>query len=154
MTRCPETAGADGTSSIFIFHIHSCFTVEEWLAYISCHIHLPTYFKFYTALVTLTTLSPNSQKVKFNDSRCCTLMCSVIVYAVWVSEHLDDHIKIFQSRQHSKCKINILGRLFPCPWFRTAFKQLGSLLHKTARPLIIRATCWPGAESGHQNQQC
>lgn len=34
-------------SSIFIFHIHSCFTVEERLAYISCHIRLPTYFKLH-----------------------------------------------------------------------------------------------------------
>lgn len=92
MAGFPETADRSH-SSIFIFHIHSCFTVEEWLAYISCHIHLPTYFKFHTAQVTLTPLSPNPKKVKFND--CFTLMYSVTVYAVWVSKWLDDNNKKF-----------------------------------------------------------
>lgn len=70
--------------------------------------------------------------------------CSALVYTVWISGHLDDHIKIFQSSRHSEGKINILGKMFPRPWFRTAFKQLGSLLFKTTRPLIIGATCGPG----------
>lgn len=146
-------------SSIFILHIHSCFTVKARLACISCLVHLSTvryktWNKFYTARVTLKALLPNPQKVEFNDSRCCELMYSVIVYAVWVSEHLKDLLKIFQHRQHSKEKINILVRLLPCPWFRTAFRRLGSTLFKTTRIYIIRPTCVPGAESGHHNLQC
>ena len=128
--------------SIFISHLQSCLSQKERLAYISSLSFLSIYFKFYSVLVSLTTLAPNPQKVKFSNCKCQPLMYAL--HAVWVSEHLDDHIKIFLNQQHRLGKINTLGKTFPYPWFRTAFKHLRSLLFKTTRPLITRATCGLG----------
>ena len=140
-----------------MLHIHSCFAVEERLAYTSCHIRLPTYLKFYAAPLTLTILSP-PKKVKFNDSRCHALMYSVIVYAVWFSERLDDHINIFQCRQHRERQNKHSGkRCFIRPWSRTDFRVISpqkkkkkKTTHKVSRNQNHMWT--KGAESGHQKK--